>query len=60
MELKAKSTSWGGCNLWKNNEVEFFDLTGTGVPPDERSQPRHRELWRWLTSGAWQTGPTHP
>jgi hypothetical protein len=28
MEFKAKSTSWGGCNLWKNNEVEFFDLTG--------------------------------
>jgi hypothetical protein len=26
MEFKAKSTSWGGCNLWKNNEVEFFDL----------------------------------
>jgi hypothetical protein len=28
MEFKAKSTAWGGCNLWKNNEVEFFDLTG--------------------------------
>jgi hypothetical protein len=27
MEFKAKSTSWDGCNLWKNNEVEFFDLT---------------------------------
>jgi hypothetical protein len=27
MELKAKRTSGGGRNLWKNNEVEFFDLT---------------------------------
>jgi hypothetical protein len=28
MEFKAKSTAWGDCNLWKNNVVEFFDLTG--------------------------------
>jgi hypothetical protein len=31
MEFKAKSTSWGGCNLWENNEVEFFDLTTPGA-----------------------------
>jgi hypothetical protein len=28
MEFKAKSTAWSGCNLWENNEIEFFDLTG--------------------------------
>ena len=32
MEFKAKSTSWGGCNLWKNNEIEFFDLTTSPEP----------------------------
>jgi len=36
MECKAKSTSWGDCNLWKNNEVEFFDLTG--YPPTRVGQ----------------------
>jgi hypothetical protein len=29
MEFKVKSTAWGGCNFWKNNKVEFFDLTGS-------------------------------
>jgi hypothetical protein len=28
MEFKAESISWVGCNLWENNDVEFFDLTG--------------------------------
>jgi hypothetical protein len=28
VEFKMKSTSWQGCNLWENNAVEFFDLTG--------------------------------
>jgi hypothetical protein len=48
-----KSTSWQDCNLWENNAVEFFDLTGVRqcVPNASRAQPHQRGSFRESSSG---------
>jgi hypothetical protein len=56
MEFKAKSTSWGGCNPWENNEVEFFDLiqepldvAGGSIYDNTSRRDRHTSVDRPLS-----------